>query len=294
MPITSEQVLELFEQINGSRVVPTHAGRSPRGCSSGRMSTVWPPSRTRRATFSSAFRRRKGLAHAPTVVLQGHMDMVCEKTPDSTHNFETDPIPLVTTASGSTRRTRPSAPTTASRSRSRSPSPRATYPHPPLEILVTVDEETGLTGAQTSRRAGSPGPSSSTSTPRTRACSPSAAPADAIRSSRCARPGAVARGARGARARGLGLQGGHSGVDIHLGRANANVLLVRALRGRATRYSGTSRLASRRQRAQRDPARRLRGHRLPRRSARQLVEVEIARELDTFRPSTARSSPRSR
>ena len=33
-----------------------------------------------------------GYESAPTIVLQGHMDMVCEKTPDSSHDFLTDPI----------------------------------------------------------------------------------------------------------------------------------------------------------------------------------------------------------
>lgn len=33
-----------------------------------------------------------GLEQKPAVMLQGHMDMVCEKTPDSAHCFETDPI----------------------------------------------------------------------------------------------------------------------------------------------------------------------------------------------------------
>ena len=33
-----------------------------------------------------------GCENAPAVVLQSHMDMVCEKAGDSTHNFETDPI----------------------------------------------------------------------------------------------------------------------------------------------------------------------------------------------------------
>ena len=34
----------------------------------------------------------KGYEDSPTIIIQGHMDMVCEKTPDSTHNFATDPI----------------------------------------------------------------------------------------------------------------------------------------------------------------------------------------------------------
>src|SRR4030042_2465923 len=36
-----------------------------------------------------------GFEQSPVVVLQGHMDMVCEKTPDSTHDFNKDPIELV-------------------------------------------------------------------------------------------------------------------------------------------------------------------------------------------------------
>ena len=36
-----------------------------------------------------------GHENAPTIILQGHMDMVCEKTPDSRHDFDHDPIRLV-------------------------------------------------------------------------------------------------------------------------------------------------------------------------------------------------------
>ncbi len=37
----------------------------------------------------------KGKEDVPSLVLQSHQDMVCEKTPESTHNFETDPIKYV-------------------------------------------------------------------------------------------------------------------------------------------------------------------------------------------------------
>ena len=36
----------------------------------------------------------KGYENAPTVIIQGHMDMVCEKNKDTEHDFETDPIKL--------------------------------------------------------------------------------------------------------------------------------------------------------------------------------------------------------
>ena len=35
-----------------------------------------------------------GREHVPSVCLQGHLDMVCEKTPESRHDFTTDPIEL--------------------------------------------------------------------------------------------------------------------------------------------------------------------------------------------------------
>jgi dipeptidase D len=36
-----------------------------------------------------------GYEKAPITVLQGHMDMVCEKTPESKHDFTKDPLKLV-------------------------------------------------------------------------------------------------------------------------------------------------------------------------------------------------------
>ena len=37
----------------------------------------------------------KGYENAPTVIIQGHMDMVCEKNKDKVHDFTKDPIELV-------------------------------------------------------------------------------------------------------------------------------------------------------------------------------------------------------
>ena len=36
----------------------------------------------------------KGYENAPTVILQGHMDMVCEKNKGTNHDFEKDPLKL--------------------------------------------------------------------------------------------------------------------------------------------------------------------------------------------------------
>jgi len=37
----------------------------------------------------------QGYENAPTVILQGHMDMVCEKNQGTTHDFEKDPIAFI-------------------------------------------------------------------------------------------------------------------------------------------------------------------------------------------------------
>lgn len=86
-------------------------------------------------------------AYMPTIILQSHMDMVCEKTPESEHNFDSDPLDLYTdgnwlrargTSLGADNGIGMAYAMTAAES---------ACPHPPLELLFTTDEETGLTGA---------------------------------------------------------------------------------------------------------------------------------------------------
>ena len=54
-----------------------------------------------------------GMENCKMVTLQGHMDMVPQKTADSNHDFENDPSRPGWTATGYAPRTPPSAPTTA-------------------------------------------------------------------------------------------------------------------------------------------------------------------------------------
>ncbi len=89
----------------------------------------------------------EGYEDRPVVTLQGHMDMVCEKTPDSDHDFQKDPIEFVykgdwlyankTTLGADNGIALAYAMAIA----------ESDLPHPELELLFTVDEETGLTGA---------------------------------------------------------------------------------------------------------------------------------------------------
>jgi len=89
-----------------------------------------------------------GFEHAPITVIQGHMDMVCEKTPDSTHDFTRDPIKLVYEGEWLTAdRTTLGADNGIAIAMAMALATRTDVKHPPLELLFTVDEETGLTGA---------------------------------------------------------------------------------------------------------------------------------------------------
>ncbi len=89
-----------------------------------------------------------GMENAPTVVFQAHLDMVCEKTPESTHDFTTDPIRMIEdgdwlTADG----TSLGADNGAAVAMGMVLAETDDIARPPMELLLTVDEETGLTGA---------------------------------------------------------------------------------------------------------------------------------------------------
>jgi dipeptidase D len=89
-----------------------------------------------------------GYEHSPTVVLQGHMDMVCEKTPDSDHDFSRDPIQLIYDGDWLTAdKTTLGADNGIGIAMAMTAALAKDIAHPPLELLFTVDEETGLTGA---------------------------------------------------------------------------------------------------------------------------------------------------
>ena len=89
-----------------------------------------------------------GMENRKSIVLQSHMDMVCEKNNDSSHNFDTDPIqPIIdgewVTANGTTLGADDGIGMAAQMAVLIDDSIK----HGPIEALFTVDEETGLTGA---------------------------------------------------------------------------------------------------------------------------------------------------
>jgi dipeptidase D len=89
-----------------------------------------------------------GYENSPTVVLQGHVDMVCEKNKDTKHDFDNDPIEIKRedgwiTAEGTTLGSDNGIGVAAALAVINDKD----VIHGPIEILMTVDEETGMTGA---------------------------------------------------------------------------------------------------------------------------------------------------
>ena len=90
----------------------------------------------------------KGYENAPTVIIQGHMDMVCEKNNGVEHDFEKDPLKLrivddyiyaTDTTLGADNGIAVDYAMAILASND--------IPHPPIEVLITTDEETGMSGA---------------------------------------------------------------------------------------------------------------------------------------------------
>lgn len=89
-----------------------------------------------------------GMEAKPTVVFQAHMDMVCEKTSDREIDFMTDPIETYVDgdwlrAKGTTLGADDGLGIAIAMALATDPAVQ----HGPLELLFTIDEETGLTGA---------------------------------------------------------------------------------------------------------------------------------------------------
>jgi dipeptidase D len=169
------------------------------------------------------------------VALQAHMDMVPQKNADKVHDFVTDPIELQIDgewikATGTTL----GADNGIGMSSALAILGSSDIKHGPLEVLLTVDEEAGMTGAF-GLQAGM-------------------LQAEILINTDSEQEGEIYMGCAGGVDAEItlpvqwqpaqldhlaytlsisGLKGGHSGVNIHLGRGNANKLLARFLAGHA-------------------------------------------------------------
>lgn len=172
-----------------------------------------------------------GKEKVKSVVLQGHLDMVAEKNADVQHNFEKDPVqPYIdgdwVKAKGTTLGSDNGIGVAAALAVLES----SDIEHGPIEALFTLDEETGLNGAQAlkpgflnskilinldSEEEGDLyiGCAGGQSTTARFLFKPSEIPANTV----------------ALEIKITGLNGGHSGLDIHKGRGNAIKLMARLL-----------------------------------------------------------------
>ena len=173
---------------------------------------------------------RPGREAAVPAVLQGHLDMVCEKNEGTTHNFDSDPIRLVRDgdwlkADGTTLGADNGVGVAAALAVMES----ADCAHGPLEFLFTIDEESGLTGAsqfpggllQAKYFLNLDGEEEGT------LCIGCAGGLNTVARRQVGRH--TAPSGESWRIKVSGLQGGHSGIDINKGRGNAVRILGRVL-----------------------------------------------------------------
>jgi dipeptidase D len=173
----------------------------------------------------------KGLDKAAPVLIQGHVDMVCEKNTATKHDFATDPIKLLiegdwVTADGTTLGADNGIGVAMGLALADDPS----VPHGPIEVLLTVDEERGLTGAA-GVQAGffSARKMINLDSEEDQAIFIGCAGG---RDTRYVLKNRAARAPKDGVGRKVvigGLKGGHSGLDIHKHRGNAIKILTRAL-----------------------------------------------------------------
>ncbi|MGI2872376.1 aminoacyl-histidine dipeptidase [Vibrio fluvialis] len=176
-----------------------------------------------------------GMEHKKAVVLQAHIDMVPQKNEDTDHDFAKDPIqPYIdgewVTAKGTTL----GADNGIGMATCLAVLASTEIKHGPLEVLLTIDEEAGMTGAFGLEAGWLEGEillntDSEQEGEVYMGCAGGVDGALTFDIQREALPaGYVTR-----QLTLKGLKGGHSGCDIHTGRGNANKLIARFLAGHA-------------------------------------------------------------
>lgn len=173
-----------------------------------------------------------GMENRKAVVLQAHMDMVPQKNTGVAHNFETDPIQAYIDGDWVTAKdTTLGADNGIGVAAAMAILQATDIAHPAIEMFITVDEETGMFGAF--------------------ALQPNFLKGDILMNLDSEDEGELYVGCAGGIDADItfrykevevpegdvafkialtGLKGGHSGVDIHLQRANANKLMFRFLK----------------------------------------------------------------
>lgn len=171
-----------------------------------------------------------GQEHKAGVILQAHIDMVPQKGVTSCHNFETDPIETIIDGEWlKANDTTLGADNGIGMASCLAVLAADDIAHGPIEVLLTIDEEAGMTGAFGLESGLLEGSIllNTDSEQEGEVYMGCAGGIDTNVELPVERHGA--RFEQGIKLTIGGLKGGHSGVDIHLGRGNANKILSRIL-----------------------------------------------------------------
>ena len=179
-----------------------------------------------------------GMENRKGIILQGHMDMVPQKTKESTHNFETDPIETYidgdwVRAKGTTL----GADNGMGVAAIMAVMEDKTLVHGPIEGLITADEETGMFGANDLPADELNGDILLNLDSETwgKFVIGSAGGID-ITATLAYKEVATDKEDAAVKVVIKGLKGGHSGLEIHEGRGNANKLMARFVREAIAEY----------------------------------------------------------
>lgn len=170
-----------------------------------------------------------GYEHVPAVIIQGHMDMVCVKDRDCSHNFEEDPLDLfLENGMLGARGTTLGGDDGIAVAYGMALLTDETLKHPAITVIITTDEETGLYGAGGLAKEHLDGGyvincDSEVEGEVLVSCAGGLRFVGLFDFEREERKG------NSITVRVSGLQGGHSGAEIHKNRSNASVLLGRVL-----------------------------------------------------------------
>jgi dipeptidase D len=172
-----------------------------------------------------------GKENLKTVTMQGHIDMVCEKNRDVEHDFDNDPIyPYIDGDWVKAKGTTLGADNGIGVAAALAVLEANDIEHGPIEALFTLDEETGLTGASSLKKGWLKGDilinmDSEELGTLFIGCSGGKNTAAKFK----AKLEKIPRNYTAFELKVAGLKGGHSGLEIHVGRGNAVKILNRLI-----------------------------------------------------------------
>ena len=180
----------------------------------------------------------KGMEKAPVVILQSHLDMVPQKNSDVKHDFTKDPIETVIDGN----KVKAKSTTLGSDNGIGAAAMMAVLEdkklkHGKIEALFTVDEEVGMVGAMGLKKGFLSGSIllNLDTEEIGELCVGCAGGAD-VNADWEFKDAKVSKGDIAYKITLKGLRGGHSGTEIHLGRANANKLMFYFLKEAVSSY----------------------------------------------------------